>query len=129
MVLALIHLVLVVSALYPLDLVVNAVLVITKTKYLITFISTYLTHSVPLHYSNTLVCAWFDCSDIINQNKMGMGSWNLFRIFLWILFISTYHLPMVLPWRSVLWTVIQQISADLLITWSVEVPSVSKELI
>ena len=37
------------------DLVVNAVFVITKTKYLITFISTYLIQ-YPRTIYNTLVC-------------------------------------------------------------------------
>ena len=49
------------------NIVVNAVFVITETKYLIKFISTYL-----IQYSciicDTLVCtpAWYDFSDIIS---------------------------------------------------------------
>ena len=56
------------------NIVVNAVFVITENKYLIKFISPYLIQYSCIIY-NTLVCtpAWYDFSDIISLKKMGDG--------------------------------------------------------
>ena len=52
---------------YSMDLVVNAVFFITKTKYLIRFISIYLIQ-YPCIIFNTVTC---DCSDKISEKKIG----------------------------------------------------------
>ena len=110
--------------------------VITKTKYLITFISTYLIQYPCIIY-NTLICtpACYDCSNIINQIKNGGWDHSInpftkwLKIFLCFLFLSTFHLPIVGLWHSVLRTVLQQFYAELFITWIVEVSSLSKVIV
>ena len=57
------------------DLVVNAVFVITKTKYLLTFISIYLIQYPCIIY-DTVVCtpACYDYSDIkLKENGVGIS--------------------------------------------------------